>query len=141
MKQERVILSFITVLIGLVVAGIAFYFYQSTKTVSTTQSDRLENPSPTPSEKSPIFLQVFEPKDEGIADRKTIKVSGKTVADATVVILTGETEEIIEPSREGDFTTTVQIDDGVNYIKIQAFLPTGETQTVQRIVAYTTEDF
>lgn len=141
MKQEKVILSFIAVLIGLVVAGVVFYIYQSTKTVSTTQSQRLENPTPTPNQKSSLFLQIYEPKDEQIADRKTVTISGKTNPGATVAILTTTGEEIIQPSREGNFNTTIQIDDGINYIKIQAFLPTGETETVQRIIAYTTEDF
>src|SRR3989344_3757496 len=99
MKQERVILSFIAVFIGLIVAGIAFYFYQSTKTVSTSKSERLENPTPTPTQNPSLFLQVFEPKDEQIVDRKTVTISGKTKPEATVVILTTSGEEIIEPSR------------------------------------------
>ena len=141
MKQERVILSFIAVFIGLIVAGIAFYFYQSTKTVSTSKSERLENPTPTPTQNPSLFLQVFEPKDEQIVDRKTVTISGKTKPEATVVILTTSGEEIIEPSREGDFNTTIQIGNGVNFIKIQAIAPNGQSQTVQRIVSYTTEDF
>jgi len=141
MKQERIVLSFIMVFIGLVVAGIVFYFYQSTKTVNTSQSQRLENPTPSPNQKSSLFLQIIEPKNEQIADRKTIKISGKTNPEATVAILTTTSEEIIQPSREGDFNTTIQIDDGINYIKIQAILPSGESQTVHRIVSYTTEEF
>ena len=92
-------------------------------------------------QKSSLFLQIIEPKNEQIADRKTIKISGKTNPEATVAILTTTSEEIIQPSREGDFNTTIQIDDGINYIKIQAILPSGESQTVHRIVSYTTEEF
>lgn len=141
MKQEKVLLSFIMVIIGLVVAGIAFYLYQSSKTVDTTKSETIEKPLVSPTPDSSFFLQVNQPTDEQIVDKKTISVSGKTDPSATVAILTTSNQEVISPSKEGDFSTTVQIDEGVNYIKIQAILPNGEIKTVQRVVSYTTEDF
>jgi len=39
------------------------------------------------------------------------------------------------------FRPNITIDDGPNYIKIQAIAPNGEIQTVERVVSYTTEDF
>ncbi len=141
MKQERVVLSFIMVLIGLVVAGGAFFFYQSTRETPQTEEKIEINTSPTPTVNSGFFLKVFNPKDESLADRKTITVSGKTTPDATVVILTTSTHEVVKPSSQGDFTTNITIDDGSNYIKIQAIAPNGEIQTTERIVSYTTEDF
>lgn len=141
MKQERVVLSFIMVLIGLVVAGAAFFFYQATKPNTPTEANTNVNVSPTPVIDSGFFLKVFSPKDESLADRKTIAVSGKTTPDATVVILTTSTHEVVKPSSQGDFTTNVTIDDGANYIKIQAIAPNGEIETVELVVSYTTEDF
>lgn len=141
MKQERVVLSFIMVLIGLVVAGAAFFFYQATKQSTPTEINTIVNVSPTPIIDSGFFLTVFSPKDESLADRKTVKVSGKTTPDATVVILTTSTHEVVKPSGQGDFTTNITIDDGANYIKIQAIALNGEIQTVERTVSYTTEDF
>lgn len=141
MKQERVVLSFIMVLIGLVVAGGAFFFYQSTNSKTSSDLKDQVNVSPTPVLASGFFLKVNSPKDESLADRKTITVSGKTTPDATVVILTISTHEVVSPSRQGDFSTNITIDDGPNYIKIQAIAPNGEIQTVERVVSYTTEDF
>lgn len=141
MKQERVVLSFIMVLIGLVVAGGAFFFYQSTNSKTSSDLKDQVNVSPTPVVASGFFLKVNSPKDESLADRKTITVSGKTTPDATVVILTISTHEVVNPSRQGDFSTNITIDDGPNYIKIQAIAPNGEIQTVERVVSYTTEDF
>ncbi|MEK7551215.1 MAG: hypothetical protein AAB532_01310 [Patescibacteria group bacterium] len=141
MKQERVVLSFIMVLIGLVVAGAAFFFYQATKQSTPTKDNIIVNISPTPITDSRFFLKVFNPKDESLADRKTITISGITTPDATVVILTTSTHEIVKPSSQGNFTTNITIDDGANYIKIWAIAPNGEIETVERIVSYTTEDF
>src|SRR3989344_4271440 len=116
MKQERVVLSFIMVLIGLVVAGGAFFFYQSTNSQTPSDLKDQVNVSPTPVLASGFFLKVNTPKDESLADRKTITVSGKTTPDATVVILTISTHEVVSPSRQGDFSTNITIDDGPNYI-------------------------
>lgn len=141
MKQERVILSFVMVLIGLLVAGAAFYFYQSTKKVSPTKDIVTNNITPTPFTNPSFFLIVNEPKNESIADKKTITISGKTDPNATVVILTTSDQQIIQPSSIGTFTTTQTIQTGVNYIKIQAIAKNGEIQTIERIVSFTTEDF
>lgn len=140
MKQEKVILSFIMVLIGLVVAGLIFYFYQSSKTITPSKTV-FQTVSPTPTQNSSFFLNIKDPKDESISDRRTIVVSGKTDPSATVAILTSSDQEIIKPSQQGDFSTTVTIDSGANLIKIQAFLPTGETLVAQRTVSYTTTQF
>ncbi|MBI3984572.1 MAG: hypothetical protein HY344_01325 [Candidatus Levybacteria bacterium] len=141
MKQERVVLSFIMVFIGLVVAAGAFFFYQSTKDTGTQVKEAAVNITPTPQSGPTIFLKVNEPKDESLSDRKTVKVSGKTNTEATIVILTVGGQEVVKPSLQGDFTTTITIDDGPNYIKIQAILPNGEILTEERVVSYTTEDF
>ena len=141
MKQERVILSFVMVLIGLLVAGAAFYFYQSTKTVKPSKEISTNSITPTPNINPAFFLIVDEPKDESISDKKTIRISGKTDPSATVAILTTSDQQIVQPSSQGDFSTTISIDNGTNYIKIQAIEKTGETKIIQRVVSYTTEDF
>ena len=141
MKQERVILSFVMVLIGLLVAGAAFYFYQSTKKVLPSKEISTNSVAPIPITNPTFYLTVNEPKDESISDKKTIKISGKTDPSATVVILTVSDQQIVQPSKQGDFSTTISIDNGTNYIKIQAITKTGEIQTIQRVVSYTTEDF
>ncbi len=141
MKQERIILSFIMVIIGLIFAGIIFYFYQSTKVIPDSKTVQNDSQTPTPTLAPTIFLTVDSPKDESISDSKTVRVSGKTNPEATVVILTLEGEEIVKPSLQGDFVTNITISSGTNFIKVIAMTPDGETQTIQRTVSYTTEDF
>jgi hypothetical protein len=141
MKQERVILSFIMVLIGLAFAGIIFYFYQSSKVIPDSKDKTTQGLSPTPTLAPTLFLTLDDPRDESIADKKTIRVAGKTNPEATVAIITLEGEEIVKPSLQGDFVTTITIDSGTNFIKVIAMTPDGETQTIQRVVSYTTEDF
>ncbi|MBI2195561.1 MAG: hypothetical protein HYU48_00770 [Candidatus Levybacteria bacterium] len=141
MKKERIVLAFIAGLIGLLVAGIIFYIYESTKTFSTKPSN---NPVVTQQEKSAplsIFLTVSKPVDESVVEKKVVEVSGKTKPDATIVILTSLDEEVVAPTADGDFSTTVNIDNGQNLIEITAIAKDGAQQKIIRTVTFSTEKF
>lgn len=140
MKQERVVLSFIMVVIGLLVAGIAFYFYQTTKVVSTNSSI-LTNPTPTQAPKPTIFLSINNPTNEEVVSNKTLVVSGKTLPEATVVIVTNSDQLVVKPTMQGDFSTTITLGNDQNLITISAISPNGEIATVEKTVTYSTTSF
>ncbi|HLD01944.1 MAG TPA: hypothetical protein VJC10_03630 [Patescibacteria group bacterium] len=142
MKAERLILSFIAILIGLLVAGVAFYFYQSTKKLKNADTKTITikiNPSPTPD--TSLFLTIDSPKDEAVFSRKTITISGKTKPDATILISTELSDEVVKPARNGNFSTTLSIGDEASIIEITAFFANGEQKTIRRTVSFTTEEF
>lgn len=140
MTKEKIILSFVAVLVGLLVASGAFYFYQQTKVVSPEkQLTVLTRPSPTP--KPSVILVIDEPTDEKIYDNKIVKLSGKTEPDAIIVILTENNEEVLNPSKTGDFSTTISLDTGANVIQITAVGKNGDANTIERTVSYTSENF
>jgi len=141
MKQERVILSFVAVLIGLLAAGLAFYFYQSTKTVSSSNQVTVNAPTPTPTPMPTVYISLSSPNDESVVTSKTLTVSGKTNPNATIIIYTDNGQQVVQPSSQGDFSTTLTLDDGENLLKLMSVLPGGETTTLQRTVTYSTEDF
>jgi hypothetical protein len=141
MKQERVILSFVAVLIGLLAAGVAFYFYQSTKTVSTPNQITLNAPTPTPTPKPNVYITLSNLNDEEVTDSKTLTVSGKTNPSATIIIYTDNGQQVIQPTNQGDFSTTITLDSGENLLKITSILPSGDTTNIQRTVTYSTENF
>src|SRR3990172_3145658 len=125
MKQERVVLSFIMVLIGLLVAGVAFYFYQTTKVIPD-KSNTSNVISPTATLKPTIFLSLSQPGNESVVSSKTLKISGKTEPGATVVIITDSDQLVLEPSSQGDFSTTIIISNGQNLINIRAISKNGD---------------
>lgn len=140
MKQERVILSFIMVVIGLLVAGAAFYFYQTTKIVSE-KSTISAHVTPTETPKPTIFLSINTPVNEEVVSSKTLIISGKTSYLATIVIVTNSDQLVLKPSSQGDFSTTVTLENDQNLIRIQALSPNGEIATVERTVTYSTTSF
>lgn len=141
MKQERVVLSFVMVLVGLLVAGIAFYFYQTTKVVRPNQLNPVVGQNPTPSPKPTIYLTLTAPTDESVTDNKTLQISGQTNPEATIVVITDSDQSLLQPTSMGNFSTTITLGTGQNIIEIESILPNGETTTIQRVVTYSTESF
>lgn len=140
MRAEKIVLSFVAVLIGVVVTGVAFYLYQETQKSSTdSKTIVISEPSPTPAPS--VFLTIKSPTDEDVVTKKVVSVEGSTFKDATIVIVTPVDQEVLKPSDNGDFSTTVNIDDGENFIEITAISPNGEQTKTTRTVTFSTEDF
>ncbi|MCL4354040.1 hypothetical protein M1349_01045 [Patescibacteria group bacterium] len=141
MKKEKTILSFAAVFIGLIVAGIAFYIFQLTKTLppQATKTEAVRLPTQAP--KSGMFLAISEPANEVVLDSKTVKISGKTLPGSVIIVATKANQEVIKPTSGGDFSTTVVIQDGVNIVRVTAISANGEEKTVLRTVSFTSEDF
>lgn len=141
MKTEKVILSFIAVLIGLLVAGLAFYLYQTTKVVDTPQPKKTTNSLPTKTPEKSFFLTIERPENEEVFERKSVPISGKTSPDATVIVSTSLAEKVLTASRNGSFTATIDIEDGQNVIEIISIAPNGESTKETRVVTFSTEKF
>lgn len=141
MKKEKIILSFTAALIGIIVAVTGFYFYQSTKKIKPSEIKKItiDNPSPTP--KSSIFLTVERPRDEEVVDERIITISGKTIPNAKIVILTESNEEAAVAAGNGNFSTEITLDQDENIIEISAVAPNGEIAKVKLTVTYSTETF
>ncbi|MBI2032945.1 MAG: hypothetical protein HYT10_00530 [Candidatus Levybacteria bacterium] len=141
MKAEKIFISFIAVVIGIIVAGVAFYIYQSTKILPPSNTKPLSVTKPSPTPPTTIFLSLEQPADEDVVDKKVITVSGKTTKDATVVVSTPVADQVVTPTSTGSFSTTVTIDDGGNQIEVTAIGANGEEATQTRTVTFSTESF
>lgn len=139
MKKERVVLSFVAVLIGLLVATIIFYLYQATKTITPSKITNITiKPSPT---LAPFFLSIDSPIDESVVSNKILPINGKTESNATVVIITPVDQQVVSPSSVGDFSTTVTLDNGENNVEITAIGADGQETKVDKTVTYSTDNF
>ncbi len=147
MRKEKLILSFVAALVGILDAGIAFYFYQSTKEISipdinTSQEEKKEpSPSPTPTPQQKDEITISEPNDEAIVGKKTITIKGKTVKDSIVLVSSSSNSILTAASENGEFSTEFDIEEGVNVLQFTAFLPDGKEENTVRTVTYSTESF
>lgn len=143
MKKESVVLSFIAVVVGIVVAGSAFYLYQifrysppqPSKTIS------LSLPTSAPKSASAEALVVDNPADESVTDRKIVTVTGKTRNVTLVVLSTAGDNTVLTPASDGSFSGTVNISDNENILQITAISQDGKTTKVVRTITYSTETF
>ncbi|MBI2613298.1 MAG: hypothetical protein HYW62_00780 [Candidatus Levybacteria bacterium] len=141
MKTEKLVLSFIATLFGLLVAGIAFYLFQATKTITPNNTKTVSFTSPTPTPVPSVFLTVDRPKDEEVVNAKVLVVSGRTTANAVVIVITETSEDVITPAENGDFATTVNLDEGQNVLEIISIAPNGESIRLKKTVTYSQEEF
>lgn len=140
MTKEKIILSVVAILGGLLVATAAFYLYQSTKVLPPSEQKTV-SVKPSPSPKPQVLLTVDEPKDESISDNRIVKISGKTDSNALIIILTDSDQQVLNPSQTGNFSTTITIDSGATLVQITAIEKNGDTTTIERTVSYTSESF
>lgn len=141
MKKEKIVLSFIAVLLGLMVAGATFYLYQSTKVVSQPQKQQQTTASPSQAPQSSLFLTIDSPADEEVVGKKTVTIIGKTVPDAVVIISTGIGDNVLIPASTGNFTGTITIENGVNEITARAIVPNGQSVKIVKTLTFSTENF
>lgn len=143
MKAEKVILSFVAVFVGLIAAGVAFYLYQTTKIIpnqsTPTTSKVVSQPSPTPSDND-IFT-IDTPQDEQVFDKKLITIKGTTVKGATITVSTDDSDQVVQPADNGDFTLTQTIPDGTSVVAISVIFPDGTEKRIDRTVTFSTADF
>lgn len=139
MRIEKFILAFAGILAGLFVAGIAFYIYQTTQTISPSSIKTITLQKPTPSVDVP--LAITSPTDESVTNSRTISVNGKTSPQATIIVTTDGTDTVVNPSSDGNFSLNITVDSGEDRILVTAIMPDGtETQKIVT-VSVTTEDF
>lgn len=141
MKTERFILSFITILIGLLVAGTAFYFYQMSSSKQVKKDPIILSLSPTPAQLSTQLFQIDAPSGEEVVSKKVIQVKGKAVPGTTITVLSDGDFSVTKATEKNEFTTDFTLKNGVNALFITAMFPNGEEATMQKTVTYSTEDF
>lgn len=142
MKKETVFLSITALLIGLLVAGGAFYAYQLlNKQANNKPATITLNATPTPVSSNSEELMVDEPDDEIVVANKSVAISGKTLPGSTIIVTSENDEQVATPADNGNFSLNTTIADGVNIIEIIAILPSGEEKKVVRTITYSKETF
>ncbi len=141
MKKEKIILFLVASGIGLLAAGIIFYFYESSRTIPTTKIKKISTLVPTPTPKPSIYLNISAPTNEEVTDKRILIVSGKTLPGAKIVVLSPINLSSGISSSDGNFSMTINLDNDQNIIRVTTIANNGETVSQTRIVTYSTENF
>lgn len=144
MNAEKVILSFVAVIAGLIVATLAFYLYQGTKVINpkTTAIAQISAaPTELPIKESNLFLTIDQPSNESVITTKALTVAGKTTPNTTVIVTSANNDQVFMSNSTGGFSTTINIDSGENKIIITAIASSGEEKQEIITVTSSTEQF
>jgi glucodextranase-like protein len=80
----------------------------------------------------PIVLQVLSPLDGAVVNTQQVTVTGATAPGAVVTV----NDDIIVVGTDGQFHSTVTLDEGLNLIEIIASNTSGSEATVELTVTY-----
>lgn len=140
MFKEKVLVTFLAILGGIVFSIGLFFIYQKTQQLSTKPPSNKETVEITP---TPVkfFLNIDNPQNEAVFDKKIIQLSGKTLGTAVVVIMGQDKEFVLMPAADGSFSTTITLLDGVNQVEVIAINADGKIITDKLTATYTKEDF
>ena len=144
MKAEKVILSFVAVFVGLIAAGVAFYLYQSTKVIPTDQTKPSATSVAVQPTKAPTPSDVFtvdSPENEQVFDKKLITVKGTAVKGAIITVSTDDTDQVVQPADNGNYTLTQTIPDDTSLMEFTVIFPDGTQKKIDRTVTFSTENF
>ena len=127
MKSERIILSFVAVLVGLMAAGGTFFLYQHyvKKPPVTKVLNVSIKPSPTLVivHNSNDYLNIDNPSDEQVVTMPNIQITGKATKDATIIVSTPINDQAAISSNDGSFSLTTTLDNDTNQLLITAIFP------------------
>lgn len=138
--KERIVIVFIAIALGLFVTTLIFFIYQQTK-ILPKETPKSLGKIVTPAPENSILLNIDEPKDESITDRRTIQIKGKTNPENTIIASTNQEDVVANPTSDGQFSISITIDTGVNIILTRVITPNGEEKTDSRIISFSTEEF
>lgn len=141
--KERLIIIFVAIVAGLFITSAGFFIYQSTKKINDTPTTT-QTITVTPQQnkdESGLFITVSEPKDESLTNKRTLSIKGSSNPENLIVISTNLEDIQIKPSRDGDFSATIDIDAGANELRTRAIAPNGNSVEDIRTVTYSTEEF
>lgn len=123
------------IIIGLIFLGVLYYILNIQY---KTSSDPFSN-GPVTSKPKSFTLDLAQPADETLSYQASILLSGKTSPHMEILISTDSDDQVLESKSDGSFSATLNLEEGVNNIKVVAFDPTGDTRETQRVVYYSKE--
>ena len=106
-------------------------------TVGCAAEEKAPTPTPTPTPTpAALFLEIVEPENESTVSTESIIVSGSTIPGAVVSILVDTEIEIADVDEQGNFSATVTLAEGPNYIEVLASDQEGNEEYSILVVIY-----
>lgn len=133
LSRNEFIISHILILIaGLFFLSGLYYILN----IQYKQTQKPFEAGPVTSKPKSFTLDLDQPSDDTLNFSSQILLSGKTGPNLEVLISTESFNQVIKSKRDGTFSLTLDLNEGVNNITVTAFDPTGDSRFAERTVYF-----
>lgn len=87
-------------------------------------------------EETALFLEVTQPQDDTQVSTSSILVTGKTIPNAVVSVSVDDKLEMANVDQNGDFSVTVDLEEGPNFIEVIASDQQGNEKSMSIAIIY-----
>lgn len=86
-----------------------------------------------------LRLDLDQPDDDTLTFDSSIIISGKTAPNTEVLISTNSLDYVLKSKSDGNFSTIIKLNEGVNQISAAVFDSTGDSRSQERTVFHSKE--
>lgn len=133
--KQFIISNLLLLSLGLIILAGLYYILN----IQYKHSDKLFSNGPVTSPPKSLRLDLDQPEDDSLTFQSSIIVSGKTGPNMEVLISQDNQDIVIKSKSDGNFSTLINLDEGVNNIKVITFDQTGDSRFTQRVVYFSKE--
>lgn len=140
MRKEIIVAIIIGLFLGLVVAYGIRSAQESLKSRQQLASQTSTYTTTNPSSNSTHSLFITSPEPNSVADQGFTTIIGTTSPQSLVSVISNSDQAAVIADDSGNFTTTLQLDGGVNTIEVKSYNNQGESASTSFMVVYSTAD-
>jgi len=111
----------------------------STTQISVTpiisQDQNQITPTLSPTQNS---LDIFEPQNNSVVSDSKLVIKGQTDNDAIIIITTPQNSYSLIADSSGNFDTTINLNPGINHLKVTSISPNDTENNTELFVTFTT---
>ena len=136
LSRKHFIISQILILI------LGLFFLSGLYFILNIQYQKSSDPflyGPVTSKPKSFTLDLDQPADETLSFQVSILLSGRTSPNMEILISTDTDDQVIKSRPDGSFSITLNLDEGVNNIKVVAFDSTGDSRLAEHTVYFSKE--
>lgn len=130
-----IISQVLILIIGLLFLGGLYYILN----IQYQQNSSLFANGPVTTPPKTLILDLSNPVEDSLVFKSYILVSGQTSPGKEVLIFTDSQNLVTKSKLNGSFSTTLELEEGVNKITVVVFDSNGESKQIQRTLYYSKE--
>jgi hypothetical protein len=134
--MRKLVIVLIPLIVVLALGAFACAGEGTTPTVSPTPAlTHTAVPTATPASTA-LFLKVTSPQDQSTVSTANVTVSGSTIPGAVVSVSVDDSVVIADVDQSGNFQAVVTLDEGPNFIEVDASDSLGNQVSANLSVVY-----